>query len=640
MNRRAAFVLLLGLTPAVMLGPHAASAQGASQLTPIQRRLLSGFASFSLESDSAGGSAPGVVAPLRAAVPSVSGLDPKNSANYVPGPNQDCGFNLGSNVKVNQNCLNITDSDLLGRAQAQNETAIAQDPNEPKHLVAAFNDYRRGDGTCGVAWSVTGGEIWNDSTLPNGFARGTQFGGVQREYFQSGGDPSVAWDTRGNVYVACQLFLRGQPTSNNPDQSSAFYVFRSTGNFGASWNFPGRPVAERFDTTGATLLDKQYMTIDNTKDSPFQDRIYVTWTDFAADGSAYIYGAYSADYGQTFSAPVVVSRDSALCVNTFGAGTPNGKCNVNQNSQPFTGPDGALYVVWSNFNNSVSGSDNRSQILLAKSTDGGASFSAPVKVADYYDLPDCLTYQGKNPGRLCMPEKGASANSYFRATNYPSGAVNPTKSNVIVVAFGSYINAHSNESNGCIPAGFATGNPLYTGVKTPGACNNDILISVSTDGGATFTGTATDPRRLTSATPAPDQATTDQWFQWLAFTKNGRLAISYYDRQYGDAETTGFSDVSISGSDDLAQFTVKRVTSAPMPPPTQFDGLFWGDYTGLTAAIDKAYPIWSDTRSPLVALCPGTGAPGVPPSLCLASASNAAVANDQDIFVATVPIPH
>jgi hypothetical protein len=175
-------------------------------------------------------------------------------------------------------------------------------------------------------------------------------------------------------------------------------------------------------------------------------------------------------------------------------------------------------------------------------------------------------------------------------------------------------------------------------VKTPGACNNDILVSVSTNGGASFTGTTTDPRALTSATPTPAQATTNQWFQWLAFTQAGRLAISYYDRQYGDDETTGFSDFSLSGSDDLTQFGVKRVTSSSMPPPTQFGGLFWGDYTGLTA-LDKAHPIWSDTRNPELFLCPGTGVPGVPPAVCLGSASNAEVANDQDVYTDAVSVP-
>ena len=215
-----------------------------------------------------------------------------------------------------------------------------------------------------------------------------------------------------------------------------------------------------------------------------------------------------------------------------------------------------------------------------------------------------------------------------------------------MVAFGSYIHLHSNESNGCVPTGFnpATGQNRYTGVKTPGACNNDILLSFSNDGGATFTGATTDPRLLVSATPAPGQATTDQWFQWIAFTNNGKLATSYYDRQYGNDEVTGYSDVSLSGSGDLVRFAVQRVTSSSMPFPTQFPesngaGAFWGDYTGLTA-VDNAYPLWSDTRNPDLFACPGTS-PGTfaePPGICTAQTQNGTPLNDQEIYTDAVGV--
>jgi hypothetical protein len=239
-----------------------------------------------------------------------------------------------------------------------------------------------------------------------------------------------------------------------------------------------------------------------------------------------------------------------------------------------------------------------------------------------------------------VPEKGPSKNSFFRASNYPSGAVDPNHPDRIAIAFGSYINSHSNEGNGCIPAGLsASFTPLYVGVKQPGACNNDILLSVSKDGGRTFSGTSTDPRMLPSVTSAPGQATTDQWFQWAAFAKSGKLAVSYYDRQYGDDEMTGFSDFSLSGSDDLNTFGVERVSSSAMPPPTQFDGLFWGDYTGLTA-VHRAHPIWSDTRNPDVFLCQDAlGKVTLPPSICLTTAANAKLANDQDIYAMGLGVP-
>jgi hypothetical protein len=658
---------LLGLTIALVVASGAVTPSGHAgglnygHLTKIQKRLASGMFTEALGPTTAtcvnptGGDeadeADNECAPDSYAPP--AGTSPSSSGGYRPAGSGQCSETLGNNVKVNQNCQNVSDPDLAGRGQAQNETAIAIDPNNPNHMVASQNDYRRGDGNCYGAYTLDGGHSWNDTTIPMSFTRGGPFGAKPREYWQAGGDTSVAWDTKGNAYFSCQVFNRGSGVSPNQDQSSAFYVFRSTQNNGASWNFPGRPVRENNDTAGAgtVLEDKQYLTVDNHAGSPFQDRIYVTWTEYAADGSAYIYESHSSDYGETFSTPVIVSGNSALCTNTFGAGTPFGSCNENQFSQPFTGTDGALYVVWDNYNNTPAASDNRNQVLLAKSTDGGASFSAPVKVSDYYDLPDCLTYQNSDPGRACVPEKGPSTNSVFRATNYPVGGVNPKNASQIVVTIGSYINQDSNEDNGCTPTGLspATGQNLFTGVKTPGACNNDILVSTSTNAGATFTGATVDPRDQATINPDKGQALSDQFWQWEAFNKQGRLAVSYYDRQYGKPtgaagttkvpfdEYAGYSDMTLSGSDDFVKWGTKRVTSDSMPPPTQFGGQFYGDYSGIDA-LNDAMPIWADTRDPELFSCPGSG----PPDVCEGSyvtPQGPILANDQNIYTASVAIP-
>jgi hypothetical protein len=603
---------------------------GYTELTKVQQRHVSGLMSTMLNGEDASNMS------QRAA--------PNSTRPVSAGP---CASQFGANVKVNQNCLNVADSNLQGRAQAQNETWVAADPNNPDHLIASYNDYRRGDGTCGVTYSLDGSRSWADATTPNGFSRGTDFGGKPREYWQAGGDTSVAWDSRGNAYLSCQVFNRGSATSPNPDQSSAFLMFRSTGTNGASWNFVGRPVATHNDTSGAGnfLLDKQLLTVDSNVRSPFRDRVYVSWTTFADDGTGYIYEAYSADYGETFSAPVLVSSDSALCPNNLGVPNPRGRCNQNQDSQPFVGPDGALYVVYNNFNNSVaSPADNRNQVLLSRSTDGGQSFSAPVLVGSYYELPDCATYQnGQNAGRACVPEKGPSANSIFRASNYPTGAVDPKDGNRVVVTYGSYINQNSNESAGCIPAGFnpTTGINLYTGVKN-GTCNNDIVLSTSANSGASFTGTITDPRQLPVVTTAAGQARTDQFWQGAAFSPDGTFAVSYYDRHYGQDENIGFSDITVSTSTNPAEpgavFSHTRATSSSMPPPTQFNGTFYGDYAGIAVTDESAFPIWSDTRPIDLFLCPGSGTPGNPPKTCQAGAPNATVANDQDVYITRVGI--
>jgi len=119
----------------VFMGPGAsntAQAKGLvlNGLSPIQKRLLDGLVTSELDP-------PQISTNTKAATHS----------NYFPTSDDGCPQNLGDNVKVNQNCLNITDTDLQGRGQAQNETSIAQDPLNPNHIVATYNGYRRGDGT-------------------------------------------------------------------------------------------------------------------------------------------------------------------------------------------------------------------------------------------------------------------------------------------------------------------------------------------------------------------------------------------------------------------------------------------------------------------------------------------------------------
>lgn len=604
--------MLVGM---LSVGPAAQARFGYDQLSAIQKRHASGALAEAL------GPRPAV----RRSAPSA----------VKASPSAACNGRIGANVKVNQDCQTVSDVDLNGRAQAQNETWVAVNPRNPRQLVASYNDYRRGDGTCGVSYSRDGGRRWADTTTPNGFVRGTAYNGTAREYMQGSGDTAVAFDSRGNLYLLCMQFKRGTAVTTDPDQSSGFYVYRSTGTGGASFNFPGRPVTEHDDTagTGDFLLDKPLMTVDPNASSPYRDRVYVSWTTYDSDGTAYIYMAHSSDFGEHFSAPVLVSSDSSLCGDAMGVPTPRGRCNSNQFSQPVVAPDGTVHVVWANYNTENSGSDNRFQILAARSSDGGATFTSPVKAGDFYDLPDCDTYQGEgaNPGRNCVVEKGASKNSIFRAANYPYAAVDPGDSKRVVVTYGSYINRNSNEKKNCTPAGFTTGlGSLYTGVKD-GGCNNDIVVSTSANGGASFDGTKTDVRKMPVVSTGR-QATTDQYWQGMTYSPSGRLVVAYYDRQYGADNTTGASDISVT-----AGRRATRATSSSMPAPTQFNGQFYGDYMQVAATRTTAYPVWADTRNAELFPCPGGG----PPSVCTGpppGPQTVARANDEDIFVAAVPI--
>lgn len=557
--------------------------------------------------------------------------------NVVPGRNGSCPVHLDGNIKVNQDCENASDPAFHGRGQAQNETAIAANPLNPHELIAGQNDYRFGDGSCGADFSLDGGQTWGSSLVPTKFVIDPKT--HQREYWQGSGDPAVAWDSSGTAYMECMSFNRGAPPTgptNNPDTNSGIYVFRSD-NKGASFDFPGSrggaagsangQVTYQVGSpaTGLPLADKPYLAIDANPESRFRDYIYIAWTLFDKDHTAKIFVNRSRDHGETWDGNVLVSTPSNLCLMSVAG---RGNCDANQFSDPVVAPNGDLYVAWNNFNNAVSEKDNRNQILLAKSTDGGQTFGQVTKVSDYYDLPSCALYTGgQSPGRACVPVKApadvASQPSVFRATNYPTLVVDPHNSDKVTAYFGSYINRNSNESNGCTPAGIAPdGNNAFTGVNTPDACNNEILVSASTDGGTTWTGKSTDPRLLPSLSRDGDR--TDQFWQWAAVLENGTPVVSFYDRKYGSDETTGFSDISVWVGGHTS-----RATSSSNPPPTQFPnsaghGVFMGDYSGLTVAGETAIPFWSDTRDVGITSCPTNVR-----QLC-------SFGNDQDVFIARV----
>ena len=134
MKRSIVLLPTLALVAALLLVGAAGSGHIARAFDPtiapeIQERLLDGLADFELS-------------------PTGDAKATSKLKNYVSSKNDGCGLKDANNVKVNQNCLNVTDPDLQGRGQAQNETSIAVDPLNSDHIVASYNDYRRGDGNC------------------------------------------------------------------------------------------------------------------------------------------------------------------------------------------------------------------------------------------------------------------------------------------------------------------------------------------------------------------------------------------------------------------------------------------------------------------------------------------------------------
>src|SRR5215467_10506211 len=141
-------VLAAGLVATLGTSTAGAAPFNVKHLNKIQRRLVSGELLDQLSGTSAtpnvipgGGDdeGPGADGAPNTPPESIGPAAGANGlpANYAPTGSGACSQRLGSNVKVNQNCLNVSDPDLQGRGQANNETFISQDPFDSNHIVAS-----------------------------------------------------------------------------------------------------------------------------------------------------------------------------------------------------------------------------------------------------------------------------------------------------------------------------------------------------------------------------------------------------------------------------------------------------------------------------------------------------------------------
>src|SRR6266699_69052 len=379
----------------------------------------------------------------------------------------------GPDVTVNQDTA----------AATQNETAIAVDPNNPNRVVGAANDYvtrtwtctisgtpcsALGDAYSGTYFSNDGGKTWCCASALDGTSQGTLIPGVTHlsgGTYDAGGDPALAFDSRGNIYYAGLGFDRTSPPNT---------VAVNRGTSGGSGNLTwGPPTFINPTTSPATLNDKEWIAADAHSSSPFRDRVYVTWTRyiFNAHNGNYVQSpidfAFSTNGGKTFSTPQLIS----------------GNVLYSQGSRPVVGPDGTLYVFWDGSTRLAS----LDSTYMVKSTDGGATWSTPLAVSTLTEIPGVR-------------------NTAFRVNSYPAAAVTPDTGTV-------YVTWNTEVDNT---------NPIYTGdtgcaYYLPGnhvsSCHSVAVYSESTNHGLTWSAPApvfaagsrtADGYPVTQPTPDPD----------------------------------------------------------------------------------------------------------------------------------------
>jgi BNR repeat-like domain len=479
-------------------------------------------------------------------------------------------------------------------AAPQNETSIAVDPNNHNRVVASANDYvsrtwscsisgtpcsALGDAYSGTYFSNDGGATWCCSSSDPAHL-GTLIPGVERltgGIYDAGGDPSVAFDSQGHVFYAGLGFDRTAPPNT---------VAVNKGTFDGSGNLTwSAPTFINQTTSPSTLNDKEWIAVDHNASSPFRDRVYVTWTRFIFNPhtGAYVQSpiseVHSSDGGKTFSSPQLIV----------------GNVLYGQGSHPTVGPDGTVYVFWDG-STRLAALDS---IWMVKSTDGGTSWSKPVKVSDIVDI---------------LP----IANTAFRNNSFPAATVAPNGD-----IYATWSSLLSNSTGGLCPA------------STNNGCHAAVLYSKSADGGATWSSPALAFPALDAShqTPAgypvnqPDGSQliaptpthrVDTLFPALTSTPSGRVYISAYAADVvspwqtcasGPAPPVGRITCDVLGNyinnarldyvvGDLTTGTNSIVTTQPINTRYGFGGGFFGDYTDIAGGSDDVYhALWTDSNN-------------------------------------------
>jgi len=136
-------------------------------------------------------------------------------------------------------------------------------------------------------------------------------------------------------------------------------------------------------------------------------RVFVAWEDSPVNGGdAVIWFALSDDEGASFSAPVALGKASAAAGSSLGC--PN----------LARGKDQDVLLLW------LQGPDFHGQFYLARSTDSGQSFAAPVQLFARTDRLWCPQLLADTSGRLLLiwAEGDAWGTRMFRSRSLDSGA--------------------------------------------------------------------------------------------------------------------------------------------------------------------------------------------------------------------------
>jgi hypothetical protein len=517
-----------------------------------------------------------------------------------PGPTEPIDANIVLSSPLDGDTIAapnvLVNQDTAGAPQ--NETAIAVDPNNPNRIVASANDYVARTWTCDIGGTPCS-------------ALGDAYSGTY--YSNDGGstwccassDPAHLGTIIPGVtrLAGGQYDAAGDPAVAFDSQGHVFYA-------GLGFNRTSAPntVAVNkgtFDASGALSWSQPVFINPTNAPSTLNDKEWIAVDSHASSAhrdNVYVtwtrfkFNGHTGAYTQS---PIFFVRSTDGGATYSAPKAISGNVLYGQGSRPVVGPDGTLYVFWDGSTRLAS----LNSTYVVKSTDGGATFSKPVAISRLTDT-DVLK------------------DTAFRTNSFPAAAAAPNGD-----LYATWTTEVAN-----------TGTANLGGEPTcadwlggdPEGCHSIAVYSKSTDAGASWSAPArvfADANRTAVGYPvtqpngdsfaAPAAKAVEQVFPAAAVAPNGRVYLSAYSADVvspwqtcaagpppppgritcdtlGDYVHNARLDYKVS---DLTTGVTQDVNTHLINTRYGFGGTFFGDYTDIAVGSDNVFhALWTDSN--------------------------------------------
>lgn len=506
---------------------------------------------------------------------------------------QSVSVTTGTDVKVtvdNNNLPGGTPTPSLdARNGPQNETSVAVSPANPRVIAVANNDFKLLDLAqfpCFHYWlglnvSSDGGATWYNTMIP-GFPGDTSPAGLASPLNAKSNapDPVARFDAAGNLYVAgvADYCAPGKPDAGALADAAVIFVARYA-------YTPGSPAGVSTPNSAGNPPNFTYLSTTIVDSAPVGEGVHPPGFDggwpsdldkpaVAIDNSrtspyfGRIYITWTPFPGKGYGTPVLIAR------STDAGATFSKPHQISQGGPESVGcgfaaynaiaPDGTILVLWPKCTNAPN--PGLTQIQVMRSTDGGVHFSNPVTAATFPTLP------------------GLPAGLTFRTPTLPQIVFDDTNSQIAYIAYMA-----------------PNGSPA----------NADIFVVRSTDGGVTWG----------SPVKVNDDATMKHQLFPTLTCSHGALHVAWFDfrESANGQDPTATNDVvhvyyaysNLGGVSYPAFSTNVRVSDVGSNQYCSIVALagFW-DYIEIAARFEAAtgkhfvHVAWPDTRD-------------IPPSQCM-----------------------